>query len=151
MTSAMSDPETSRELFIAGTSMGEAIPLGSRVRWDPVAPAEVAVGDVVVIRTDGPSLVHRVLAKAASRGGFVYVHRGDASPTAGIFRDDDLEGRVTGAEFKGEAREIPSGPSFGTRLYYALLLRLWIVASVLFGGGGKEPPKMLRRFWKRVR
>jgi signal peptidase len=67
---------------VAGASMAPAIEMGSAIVLETVAPTDLAVGDVVSLRS-GPQravFTHRVI-RVAERAGEVWVEtRGDANP-----------------------------------------------------------------------
>jgi signal peptidase I len=77
-------PLTGRETFVVGgPSMEPAIPLGAAVVVEPVAPAALAVGDVVSLRS-GPGravFTHRIV-RLAQRDGEIWIEtKGDANRT----------------------------------------------------------------------
>jgi signal peptidase len=69
-------------LVVLGSSMGDVYPVGSLVVVRPVAPDDVHVGDVILMRTPGvPAVLHRVV-ELRREGGHVLVEtKGDANAT----------------------------------------------------------------------
>ncbi len=70
-------------LVVAGPSMEPAIPLGAAVVLDQVAPADLAVGDVVSLRSgaDRAIFTHRIIRLAERDGGLWLETQGDANAT----------------------------------------------------------------------
>ncbi len=66
---------------IASGSMGPAIPAGSIIISRPVAPATLAVGDVITFRRSEArvSVTHRIVAVREERGQRAFVLKGDAN------------------------------------------------------------------------
>lgn len=71
-------------LVVAGPSMEPSIPLGAAVVLDQVAPADLAVGDVVSLRSgpDRAIFTHRIIRLAEGDGGLWLETQGDANATA---------------------------------------------------------------------
>jgi signal peptidase I len=68
-------------VIVAGTSMAPAMPVGSLVTLEPVAPDRIRTGDVVSVRADNGVLVtHRVVRIAELPAGRHLELRGDANP-----------------------------------------------------------------------
>lgn len=70
-------------LVVAGPSMEPAIPLGAALVLDQVAPADLAVGDVVSLRSgaDRAIFTHRIIRLAERDGGLWLETQGDANAT----------------------------------------------------------------------
>jgi signal peptidase len=70
-------------LVVAGPSMEPAIPLGAAVVLDQVSPTDLAVGDVVSLRSgpDRAIFTHRIIRLAEGDGGLWLETRGDANAT----------------------------------------------------------------------
>jgi signal peptidase len=70
--------------IVAGPSMGEALPVGSAVVLDQVAPDDLVPGDIVTLQS-GPQravFTHRIV-RIVERDGATWIEtRGDANPTA---------------------------------------------------------------------
>jgi signal peptidase len=70
-------------LIIAGPSMEPNLPLGSAVVVEPVAPADVAVGDIVSVRNGERAIyTHRVVRLVTLQGEPYLETQGDNNPTA---------------------------------------------------------------------
>ena len=74
-------------LVVRGSSMGDAAPLGSVVIGRSVSPAEVGVGDVILIRAEAdghvsPPVLHRVISLERLDGELVVGTKGDANASA---------------------------------------------------------------------
>ena len=70
-------------LVVAGPSMEPTIPIGAAVVLDGVAPADLAVGDVVSLRSgpDRAIFTHRIVRLAEGDGGPWLETQGDANAT----------------------------------------------------------------------
>ncbi len=85
-------------LVVAGTSMGPALQVGTAIIVEPVDPAELAVGDVVSVRS-GPAkaiFTHRIVRLVQREGSLWLETKGDAnpSPDPSILPASDVLGRV---------------------------------------------------------
>ena len=74
-------------LVVRGSSMGDAAPLGSVVIGRSVSPADVGVGDVILVRAEmngrvSPPVLHRVVSLEHLDGELVVRTKGDANPSA---------------------------------------------------------------------
>ena len=74
-------------LVVRGSSMGDAAPLGSVVIGRSVSPADVGVGDVILIRAEAngqalPPVLHRVVSLEHLDGELVVGTKGDANASA---------------------------------------------------------------------
>ena len=75
-------------LVVLGSSMGKAYPVGSLVAVHPRPADDIAVGDVILMRTPGTEAVlHRVIQKHEEGDHFLVQTKGDAnlSPDPGDF------------------------------------------------------------------
>lgn len=119
---------------VATGSMEPTIPTGALVVVEPVAPADIGRGDVVVFaEADNPDLVmHRVLAVDRSSGAASLVTKGDANRTADPRPVDEgqVRGRVRWA-VPGAADWVAAitGPPARLALVGAPLV--WFLASFL--------------------
>ncbi|MGI9657394.1 MAG: signal peptidase I [Gaiellaceae bacterium] len=68
-------------LGVQGGSMGDALPHGSLVFTSTVAPDEVELGDIVVLRNapGRPQIIHRVVEISTETGQRLVTTRGDAN------------------------------------------------------------------------
>jgi signal peptidase I len=68
-------------LIVGGPSMTPAIPVGAALIAEPVAPADLAVGDVVSLRTGSAQAVftHRIARLVEREGGIWLETKGDAN------------------------------------------------------------------------
>jgi hypothetical protein len=101
-----------------GRSMLPTLRDGDCVTVAPVDPRAVAIGDVVLCRTSGGPIVHRVAQRSGGAGEARFTLRGDAS-----FENDrpvgapDLLGRVVGVDRAPEAPLIRVGRRLRSFLY----------------------------------
>jgi signal peptidase I len=129
-------PMTGRSTFVvAGGSMEPAIPLGAAVIVEPVRPNDLAVGDIVTLRS-GPTravFTHRIIRVAELDGQVVIETKGDANGTAdpSLTPASAVVGRVSMAiPFAGflvALLSIPSGVLFVIALGAVLLLISWLL------------------------
>lgn len=127
-------PMTGRSTFVvAGGSMVPTIPLGGAVVVEPVAPADLRVGDIVSLRSGEQRAVftHRII-RIADRDGAVWIEtRGDANeaPDPSISPATAVIGRVVVilplAGFLVALLAIPSGVVFVVSLGLLLLMASW--------------------------
>lgn len=68
-----------RSIVVSGGSMEPAIPIGSLLIAEQVAPAELEPGEVIVFRAAGEVVTHRIVAVSATDAGPVFVTQGDAN------------------------------------------------------------------------
>ena len=76
-----------RQLYIVrGASMEPAIPLGALIAVGEAAPEQLAVGDIVTVRTESGTVVtHRIIeVHRAADGELMLRTQGDASPAADV-------------------------------------------------------------------
>ena len=129
-------PLTGRSTFVvAGGSMEPTIPLGAAVIVEPVRPADLAVGDVVTLRSgqDHAIFTHRVIRVAELDGQVVIETKGDANDSAdpSLTPASGVVGRVAVAiPFAGflvALLSIPSGVLFVIAIGAVLLLISWLL------------------------
>jgi signal peptidase I len=118
---------------VAGGSMDPTIPLGAAVVVEPVAARELAVGDIVSLRS-GPQhavFTHRIV-RLADRGGEVWIEtQGDANaaPDPSISPAGAVIGRVVVsipyAGYLVALLSIPSGVLFIVSFGLVLLMSAW--------------------------
>ncbi len=112
----------------AGQSMHPTIRHGDMITVEPVPPAAVTRGDIIVYRIGRGIIAHRVVAIRGGRGHpVVYITRGDAcnicdAPAPGW----QLVGKVVAVERRGWARATRL-----TRRWRSWLARLGIMLIVL--------------------
>ncbi len=129
-------PLTGRATFVvAGASMSPTIPLGAAVIVQPVEPRDLAVGDIVSLRS-GPEravFTHRIV-RVAEREGAIWIEtKGDAndaadpslSPAAGVI--GRLEMTIPYAGFLIALLSLPSGVIFVIALGFLLLMGSWFL------------------------
>jgi signal peptidase I len=132
-------PMTGRTtLIIGGGSMGPAIPIGAAVVVDPVPPTELAVGDVVSLRT-GTNLksifTHRVTRIVQRDDGLWVETKGDANSSVdpSLTPAANLIGRVSWsipyAGYLLALLSIPSGVLFVILLAGVLLTVTWLLET----------------------
>jgi signal peptidase len=132
-------PMTGRTtLIIGGGSMEPAIPIGAAVVVDPVRPADLAVGDVVSLRT-GTNLksifTHRVTRIVQHDDGFWVETKGDANASVdpSLTPAANLIGRVSRsipyAGYLLALLSIPSGVLFVILLAGLLLTVTWLLET----------------------
>jgi len=127
-------PMTGRATFVvAGGSMAPTIPLGAAVIVEPVAPADLAVGEIVSLRSGEQRAIftHRIV-RIADRDGATWIEtRGDANdaPDPSITPATAVIGRVVVilplAGFLVALLSIPSGVVFVVSLGLLLLMASW--------------------------
>jgi signal peptidase len=127
-------PLTGAATFVvAGASMQPSIPLGAAVIVAPVDVRDLAVGDVVSLRSGAERAVftHRVI-RIVDRGGEVWIEtKGDANETAdpSISPASAVIGRqvatIPFAGFLVALLSIPSGVLFVITLGVVLLVAAW--------------------------
>ena len=141
---------------VAGASMEPSIPLGAAVVVAPVDARDLAVGDVVSLRS-GPEravFTHRII-RIADRAGAVWIEtQGDANETAdpSITPATAVIGRqvvtIPYAGFLVALLSIPSGVLFVIALGVVLLLAAWTLErdttssdteAAPIGSAGPEP------------
>jgi signal peptidase I len=132
-------PLTGRSTFVvAGGSMEPTIPLGAAVIVAPVSPADLAVGDVVTLRS-GPNhavFTHRIVRVAELDGQVVIETKGDANdsvdpsltPATGVVGRVELA--IPFAGFLVALLSIPSGILFVIAIGALLLLVSWLLDAV---------------------
>ncbi len=103
-------------LVVAGPSMEPSIPIGAAVVLDQVAPADLAVGDVVSLRSgpDRAVFTHRIIRLAERDGGLWLETQGDANatPDPSLTPAVAVIGRVAvGIPFAGYLLTLYSAPS----------------------------------------
>jgi len=120
---------------VAGGSMEPAIPLGAAVIVNPVAPGDLAVGDVVSLRS-GPQravFTHRIIRIAERDGQRWLETKGDANdaPDPSITPASSVLGRealtIPLAGFLVALLSIPSGILFVIALGIVLLMSSWML------------------------
>jgi signal peptidase I len=141
-------PLTGRSTFVvAGGSMEPAIPLGAAVVVEPVRPADLAVGDIVSLKS-GPKqsvFTHRVIRVAELDGQVAIETRGDANLTAdpSLTPASAVIGRVTVtipfAGFLVALLSIPSGVLFVIAIGAVLLLISWLLDDPSDGDPATAP------------
>jgi len=129
-------PLTGRSTFVvAGGSMEPAIPLGAAVIVEPVRPTDLAVGDIVSLKS-GPKqsvFTHRIVRVAELDGAVAIETRGDANLTAdpSLTPASAVIGRVAVtiplAGFLVALLSIPSGVLFVIAIGAVLLLISWLL------------------------
>jgi len=85
-------------LVVRGSSMAPALRDGQEVEVESVGPAELAVGEVVVVRTASGLTAHRVVGCRRYRGTPVLLLKGDTAAEVTIAVGADLVGRVLGID-----------------------------------------------------
>jgi signal peptidase I len=142
-------PMTGRTtLIIGGGSMEPAVPLGAAVMVDPVASTDLAVGDVVSLRT-GTNLksifTHRVMRIVERDGGIWVETKGDANPSVdpSLTPAANLIGRVSSsipyAGYLLALLSIPSGVLFVILLAGLLLTVTWLLETYEIELVGRTP------------
>jgi signal peptidase I len=125
-------------LIIGGGSMEPTLDVGTAIVVDPVAPADIRVGDIVSLRsgTERKSIfTHRVTRIVAHDGTIWIETKGDANPTVdpSITSPADVIGRVSVtipyAGFLLALLSAPSGIVFVLCLAIVLLLLVWLIES----------------------
>jgi signal peptidase I len=127
-------PMTGRATFVvAGGSMDPTIPVGAAVVVEPVAGRDLAVGDVVSLRS-GPQhavFTHRIV-RLADRGGQIWIEtQGDANPAPdpSLSPASAVIGRVAAsipyAGYLVALLSIPSGVLFIVSFGLVLLMSAW--------------------------
>jgi hypothetical protein len=92
------------ESRVAGRSMGQAIPEGTRIRID-CAPRQFSTGDVITYARDGALITHRVIH---CRGGWL-IARGDATIVCDIpIHSGEVVGHVVSLAHGVEWRPVPA-------------------------------------------
>lgn len=87
------------KLKIAGESMTPLINIGDRVKVSAIEdPRSVRVGALVLFKTNGYYLVHRIVGKLNSRDGLHFRQKGDATILSSIISADQIIGKVTAIE-----------------------------------------------------
>ena len=132
-------PLTGREtIVVGGASMEPAIGLGSAIVITPVAPSDLAVGDVVSLKV-GPSntiYTHRIIAVVDRPDGRWVRTQGDANaePDPTLIAASAIVGRMEFAiPFAGyllALLSIPSGVIFLIALACTLLACAWLLESL---------------------
>ena len=127
---------TGRSTFVvAGGSMEPTIPLGAAVIVEPVRPADLAVGDIVTLRS-GPKhavFTHRIIRIAELDGQTLIETKGDANGSAdpSLTPASGVVGRVAVAiPFAGflvALLSIPSGVLMVIAIGAVLLLLSWLL------------------------
>jgi len=86
----------------SGRSMYPAIRDGERIIVEPVAPADVAKGDILFCETPGGLLAHRVVAVRGNGESLRFVLRGDTLRTDdGLVGPKQVLGKVVFVERRG--------------------------------------------------
>ncbi len=115
-----------------GGSMHPAIRGGDAIVVEPVAPADIRTGDVVLYRTAERVIAHRVIGVDAGIGASpVFTLRGDAAGSAEEpVESHQVLGRVAAVERKGWGARLRDllGASFGFRARAAVVTAVMAVA-----------------------
>jgi signal peptidase len=141
-------PLTGRSTFVvAGGSMEPVIPLGSAVVVEPVRPADLAVGDIVSLKS-GPKqsvFTHRIIRVAQLDGQIAIETRGDANLTSdpSLTPASAVIGRVSliipFAGFLVALLSIASGVLFVIAIGALLLLLSWLLDEPSDGDAATAP------------
>lgn len=125
-------------LVVAGSSMEPTVPLGAAVVTEPVAPADLRVGDVVSLAT-GPTLetvfTHRITRLVTRTDGLWIETKGDANATVDpvITPVAHILGRVVveipGAGYLLRFLSLPSGLAASICLIALLVVLSWYLDS----------------------
>ena len=150
-------PLTGRQtLIIGGGSMEPAIPLGAAIVIEPVPATELAVGDVVSLRTGNESrnvFTHRITRIVQRADGLWIETKGDANAHAdpSITPASQVIGRVDQtipyAGFLLALLSVPIGVLFVVLTAGCLIACSWLLetfevdAPVRAGPGRNQPPK----------
>jgi signal peptidase len=148
-------PLTGRQTLIIGGSMEPAVPMGAAIVIEPVPATELAVGDVVSLRTGIESrsvFTHRITRIIARADGLWIETKGDANAHAdpSITPASQVIGRVEQtipyAGFLLALLSIPIGVLFVVLTAGCLIACSWLLesfevdASVRAGPGRSKPP-----------
>jgi signal peptidase I len=136
-------PLTGRQtLIIGGGSMEPAIPLGAAVVDEPVAAADLRVGDVVSLRS-GPDLknifTHRITRLVERPDGLWIETKGDANRTIdpSITPASNVIGRVVATVPVGgyliKLLSMPAGVIFVLGLAGVIFAMTWLLESLELG------------------
>jgi signal peptidase I len=90
-------------------SMYPLIEINDRVLVRDINPAEVRPGDVVLFKSDGVYVTHRVIQFERKGRRPMVLQKGDASAHASLIAPDSIVGKVTAVEKQGRVLDITAG------------------------------------------
>jgi len=130
---------------VSSSSMAPTLNIGDLILIVGVDPSDVGVGDIIVFHVPHPydkftpsPIVHRVVERVVSSGGYYFRTKGDANlnPDPWLLPPENVIGRV--------ALRIPiiGLPILFLKTFYGLLftivaIALWLLISHIKGGGGR--------------
>jgi signal peptidase len=140
-------------VVIRGGSMAPAIPLGALVDVVGVDPSELAVGDIVTMKTaSGVLVTHRIVRIVSTEEGLSFELKGDANaePDAGLVPATAVQGRVAvSVPILGYMLYMltsPTGLASLICLALTLLFLIWLLEDLEQGWGlsrSSEPRERL--------
>ncbi|MBU0581473.1 MAG: signal peptidase I [Candidatus Margulisbacteria bacterium] len=87
-------------MIVKGKSMEPEVLENSNVVVESIAPTYVKIGDVVVFKVQNKAIIHRIIGIHNINGDLFFVEKGDNSPASSLFHQENLFGKISGAENK---------------------------------------------------
>jgi hypothetical protein len=109
--------------------MAPLIRPGDQVLVSKVTAKQVKFGDIVVFRSNGELVVHRVLKKWQTADRIKFAEKGDSTHTYGLIHGDSIVGRVT--MVKGRNKDLSLSPPFSQLTNRVLSLWLRFTSSAV--------------------
>ncbi len=94
---------------IISGSMHPLIDINDRVLVRHVTPLEVRLRDIILFKTDGVFVTHRVIQFDRKDGKTMILHKGDSSAHASLIAPESIVGKVAAVEKKGRLLDITAG------------------------------------------
>lgn len=94
---------------ILSSSMYPLIEINDRILVHVATPAEIRLKDVILFKSDGVLVAHRVIGIDRKNNKTNVLQKGDASADAGLIAPESIVGKVTAVEKKGRLLDITAG------------------------------------------
>jgi polysaccharide export outer membrane protein len=107
---------------VTGDSMSPVLRTGDSIYVEPVTAEDLSAGDILVYKTEGNMVAHRLIRILRSNGKFMFLTKGDTFSSADrLLKESDLIGRVYAAGKYGMDLNFKKGTfSLINRLSYLL-------------------------------
>lgn len=107
---------------VTGDSMSPVLRTGDSIYVEPVKSEDLSAGDILVYRTEGSMVAHRLIRILRSNGKFMFLTKGDTfSSSDGLLKESELIGRVYATGKYGMDLNLKKGVfSIVNRLSYLL-------------------------------
>jgi len=110
LSESMLSSNTHIKIRVAGDSMSPVLRTGDTIYVEPVMAERVSVGDILVYKTEGTMVAHRLVRILRSNDKCMFLTKGDTFPHVDTpLREADLIGRVYAVEKLGMKFQIRKG------------------------------------------